>query len=136
MHPDDTYKTAFSTPHGHFQFNRMPFGLKNVPATFQRLMDQVLVGLQGTELFVYMDDIVVYASSLQEHDIKIKILMNRLREANLQLQPDKYEFLRREVAYLGHIISEHGIRPNSKKLVSIQNFPAPKNAKNIKQFLA
>ena len=59
-------KTAFSTPHGHFEFNRMPFGLKNAPATFQRVMDLILTGLQGIELFVYMDDIVIYADSLEE----------------------------------------------------------------------
>lgn len=85
MHSDDACKTAFSTPYGYFQFDRMTFGLKNAPAIFQRLMDQVLAGLQGTELFVYMDDIVVYVSSLQEHDSKIKTLMTRLRKANLQL---------------------------------------------------
>ena len=135
MHPSDAHKTAFSTPHGHFEFDRMPFGLKNAPATFQRLMDQTLCGLQGVELFVYMDDIVIYASSLREHDIKISKLMDRLRKANLKLQPDKCEFLRREVAYLGHLIGEDGVKPNPEKISAIQNFPTPRNAKNIKQFL-
>jgi len=63
MHESDAQKTAFSTPHGHYQFNRMPFGLKNAPATFQRLMDQILSGLQGNDMFVYLDDIVIYATS-------------------------------------------------------------------------
>lgn len=67
---EDAPKTAFSTSHGHYQFLRMPFGLKNAPATFQRLMDTVLSGLQGNELFVYMDDIVIYAKSLREHEVK------------------------------------------------------------------
>ena len=101
MHPDDKHKTAFSTPYGHYEFNRMPFGLKNAPATFQRLMDQVLTGLQGIELFVYLDDIVIYASSLQEHATKFIRLMNRLREANLSLQPDKCEFLKKRSMLLG-----------------------------------
>jgi len=135
MDPAHAHKTAFSTPHGHYEFTRMPFGLKNAPATFQRLMDQVLSDLQGAELFVYMDDIVVYASSLREHDVKIQKLMNHLRNANLLLQPDKCEFLRREVAYLGHVIGNNGIRPNPKKLAAVKNFPIPRNAKNIKQFL-
>lgn len=82
-----------------------------------------------------MDDIVVYACSLQQHDIKMKILTDLLRAANLQLQPDKCEFLRREVAYLGHIIDENGIKPDPGKTTAIKNFPVPKNAKNIKQFL-
>ena len=86
MNPTDSYKTAFSTPYGHYEYKRMPFGLKNAPATFQRLMDGILTGLQGTELFVYLDDIVIYAKSLTEHGIKIKKLMQKLREANLQLQ--------------------------------------------------
>lgn len=94
MHESNAKKTAFSTPHGHYEFSRMPFGLKNAPATFQRLMDQVLSGLQVTELFVYLDDIVLYASSLREHEIKFNKLAEKLRKANLRLQPDKCEFLR------------------------------------------
>jgi len=135
MDPKDAPKTAFSTPYGHYQFKRMPFGLKNAPATFQRLMDNVLSGLQGNELFVYMDDIVIYARSLKEHEIKFNRLMARLREANLKLQPDKCEFLRKEVAYLGHIITEEGVKPDPSKIKAITNFPIPRNPKNIKQFL-
>ncbi|XP_026830969.1 uncharacterized protein LOC113563505, partial [Ooceraea biroi] len=135
MNPKDACKTAFSTPYGHYQYKRMPFGLKNAPSTFQRLMDTVLIGLQGNELFVYVDDIVIYARSLQEHNIKIARLMKRLREANLKLQPDKCEFLRKEVGYLGHIISSEGVKPDPEKVKAIKNFPIPRNAKNIKQFL-
>ncbi|KAL6417636.1 hypothetical protein ACFW04_012606 [Cataglyphis niger] len=135
MHESHAGKTAFSTPHGHYEFNRMPFGLKNAPATFQRLMDQVLSGLQGSELFVYLDDIVLYASSLREHEIKFDKLAERLRQANLKLQPDKCEFLRKEVGYLGHIISDQGVKPDPAKIRAVKEFPTPRNAKNIKQFL-
>ena len=135
MHKSHAQKTAFSTPHGHYEFQRMPFGLKNAPATFQRLMDQVLSGLQGTELFVYLDDIVLYASSLQEHRVKFDKLAKRLREANLMLQPDKCEFLRKEVGYLGHIISDTGVKPDPAKIQAVKEFPRPQHAKNIKQFL-
>lgn len=135
MNKDHAHKTAFSTPHGHYEFTRMPFGLKNAPATFQRLMDQVLSGLQGTELFVYLDDIVLYSSSLREHEIKFKTLADRLRHAGLRLQPDKCEFLRKEVVYLGHVISETGVKPDPQKIEAVQQFPTPKTAKNIKQFL-
>jgi|GEM_PF-3482667 len=135
MAPKDAPKTAFSTPYGHYQFKRMPFGLKNAPATFQRLMDNVLSGLQGNELFVYMDDIVIYARSLKEHEVKFNKLMQRLRNANLKLQPDKCEFLHHEVAYLGHIIGADGVKPDPNKIKSIMEFPTPKNEKNIKQFL-
>jgi len=135
MDENDAQKTAFSTPHGHYHFNRMPFGLKNAPATFQRLMDQVLSGLQRAELFVYLDDIVLYASFLREHEIKFRKLAEKLKEANLKLQPDKCEFLRREVIYLGHIITEDGVKPDPNKIKAVENFPVPKNSKGIKQFL-
>jgi len=135
MNSKDAPKTAFSTPYGHYQFKRMPFGLKNAPATFQRLMDNVLSGLQSNELFVYMDNIVVYAKSLREHEIEINRLMQRLREANLKLQPDKCEFLRHEVVYLGYIIGSDGVRPDTNKIKAVADFPVPKNLKNIKQFL-
>lgn len=135
MDDKDRHKTAFSTPHGHYEYNRMPFGLKNAPATFQRLMDQTLSGLQGNEMFVYLDDIVIYARSLSEHRTKFVKLAERLRKADLQLQPDKCQFLRKEVNYLGHLITEKGTLPDPCKLVAVRNFPRPKNAKNIKQFL-
>ncbi|XP_011638902.1 uncharacterized protein LOC105428340 [Pogonomyrmex barbatus] len=109
MHEADTPKTAFSTPYGHYHFKRMPFGLKNALATFQRLMDQVLTGLQGVELFIYFNDIVIYASSLKEHEAKFNKLANRLRTARLRLQSDKCEFLRKEVTYLGHVITKDGL---------------------------
>lgn len=115
MAQEDAHKTAFSTPYGHFQFKRMPFGLKNAPATFQRLMNSVLSGLQGIELFVYLDDIVIYSRSLREHEIKFNQLMDRLRKAKLRLQPDKCEFLRHEMNYLRHVISENGVKPDPKK---------------------
>jgi CMP-2-keto-3-deoxyoctulosonic acid synthetase len=97
-------------------------------------MDSVLVGLQGTEMFVYLDDIVIYTKSLKEHKIKIERLMQRLRKANLQLQPEKCQFLRHEVLYLGHVISSEGVKPDPDKIAA-KNFPTPKNPKNVKQFL-
>ena len=105
MDPKDSHKTAISRPHGHNEFDRMPFGLKTALATFQRLMDLTITGLIGTELFVYLDDIVIYANTLEEHGIKFNNLAERLRKANLHLQPDKCEFLRPEVGYSGHIIN-------------------------------
>lgn len=81
----DLHKKAFSTPFAHYKFDCMPFGLKNAPATFHCLMDLVLADLQGTELFVYLVDIVIYADTLEEYDKKFKELTNRLRNANLTL---------------------------------------------------
>ena len=104
LDPDDRLKTAFSFLNGHYEYIRMPMGLKNSPATFQRLMDNVITGMHGTEAFIYLDDIILHSESLEDHDIKVRRLFSRLRWANLKLQPDKCDFLRTEVAYLGHII--------------------------------
>lgn len=133
MDPADSHKTAFTISFGHYEFDRMPFGLKNASATFQRLMDLVfsVIGLQGEELFVYMDDIVIYEASLEEHERKYNLLIDRLRKANLKLQPDKCEFLKTEVTYLGHIISRDGVKSDPKKLEAI---PRPKTPKSVKQF--
>lgn len=135
MSEADKQKTAFTTPLGHYEYNRMPFGLKNAPATFQRLMNTVLTGLQGIKCFVYLDDIVIYAKSLQDHDNKLAEIFIRLDHHNLKLQPDKCEFLRREVAYLGHIISDKGVQPNPDKIRAILEIKNPKNQKDIKSFL-
>lgn len=135
MDPRDAHKTAFSTPFGHFELVHMPFGLKNAPATFQRLMDNILRGMQGQSLFVYLDDIVVYANTLEEHDKKIKELFNRLRKANLKLQPEKCKLLKRQVSYLGHLLSEDGLSVDPEKVWSVKYFPTPLNVKNVRQFL-
>lgn len=90
---EDIEKTAFSTSDGHYEYLRMPFGLKNAPATFSRLMNLVLSGLQGSQCFTYLDDVIIYASSLEEHNNKLKNVFNRFRTNNLKLQPDKCEFL-------------------------------------------
>ena len=120
MNPKDSHKTAFSTPHRHYEFDRMPLGLKTALATFERSMDLILTALIGTELFVYLDDIVIYANTLEEHEIKFNNLAERLRKANLHLQPDKCVFLRPQVGYLGHIIDKNGVRPDLKKIIAIE----------------
>ncbi len=113
----------------------MPFGLKNAPATFQRLINLVLLGLQDSELFVYLDDVIIIANNLEEPEKKVKRFFSRLDKAKLSLQPEKCEFLTTEVEYLGHLINENGIRPDPKKIEVVQNFPRPKNKKGIRSFL-
>lgn len=135
MNPDDIPKTAFNVENGHFEFLRMPMGLKNSPSTFQRVMDNILRGLQNVICLVYLDDIIVFSTSLQEHMINLEKVFNRLRESNFKIQMDKSEFLKLETAYLGHIISNEGIKPNPDKIKAIENYPLPKTTKEIKQFL-
>ena len=135
MHPDDIPKTAFSTEQGHYEFKRMPFGLKNAPATFQRLMDNILKGLLEDTCLVYLDDIIVYSTSLQEHVEKLQKVFDRLNEANFKVKLEKCEFLRKEIKYLGHVITNEGVKPNPDKVDAIKRYPLPKTRKEIKSFL-
>lgn len=134
-HPKDREKTAFSSRLGHFEFLRMPMGLKNSPSTFQRLMNCVLTGLNGLRCFVYLDDIVIYGYSFEDHNKKLVDVLNRLRTFNLKLQPSKCYFLRKELAYLGHIITNEGIKPDPAKLEAVKNFPVPQNSKQVQSFI-
>lgn len=135
MDPQDAAKTAFSTQYGHYEYLKMPFGLKNAPATFQRLMNAVLSGLQGVKCFVYMDDVIIYGNNLNEHNKKLCEVLDCLRKFNLKLQTDKCNFLKKEILFLGHWITAEGILPDETKICAIKNFPVPKNPKEIKMFL-
>lgn len=131
----DREKSAFSTEEGHFQFRRMPFGLKNAPAAFQRMINTALSGLTPTQCLVYLDDVIVYSNSLQEHISRLKNIFERCRATNLKIQLDKSEFLHKSVKYLGHVITPEGIRPDPSKIQAIQKFPLPKTKTEIKSYL-
>ena len=131
----DMPKTAFNVENGHYEFTRMPFGLKNAPSTFQRLMNHILKDLVGKECLVYLDDIIILGSSLEEHIQNLEKVFKVLQEANLQVQLDKSEFLKTEVEYLGHVVTPEGVKPNPNKINAIKKFPIPKTQTEIKQFL-
>lgn len=135
LEEEDIEKTAFSTKNGHWAYRRLPFGLKTAPATFQRMMNTVLSGLTGTRCFAFLDDIVVYARSLAEHDQKLREILERLRRYKLKLQPEKCEFLRKEVNYLGHVITENGVRPDPSKIHAVEKIQPPTTVKQLKSFL-
>ena len=122
MNKESRKYTAFSTPEGHFEYNKMPFGRKNASAAFQRMVDQALRGLIGKTCFAYLDDIVVYGSTIQEHNENLAILLERLRATGLKLQPDKCELLRPELEYLGHSITKDGVKPNEIKIETVKNY--------------
>lgn len=131
----DKEKTAFSTPLGHLHFLRMPFGLKGAPATFQRLMDNTLAGLLGSDCFVYLDDIVVYSQNIQEHLQKLNRIFERISNAKLKLQPEKCNFFKKEIIYLGHKCTAKGCEPDPEKTSAIQNIQKPENIKQVQSFL-
>lgn len=131
----DRRKTAFSTPLGHFEYVRMPFGLKNAPATFQRLMNSILRDYINKICVVYLDDILIFSASLEEHLTNLKKIFHCLRKAGLKIQIDKCNFLSKETEYLGHILTPEGVKPNPKKIQIIQNLKLPTTEKQIKSFL-
>ena len=135
MDPTDREKTAFCTPEGLFEFNVMPFGLCNAPATFQRLMDSVLAGLHWKSCLVYIDDIVVVGKSIDEHLLNLQQVLERLRQAGLKLQPGKCKFLQMQVTYLGHVVSAQGVSPDPEKTNQIESWPMPQSAQDVQQFL-
>ena len=135
MKEEDKKYTAFSTTQGHFEYNRMPFGLKNAPATFQRMMDNAFRGLIGTKCFAYIDDIVIFGSSIQEHNENLVAVMERIYQLGLRLEPKKCEYLKPELEYLGHIITKEGVKPNPEKINCIKEFRPLKTVKDVQSFL-
>ena len=132
---EDIPKTAFVTKYGLFEYTTMPFGLSNAPATFQRLMEIALSGLQWTTCLIYLDDVLLFGSSFQELTSRIQAVLDRIRAANLKLKPSKCHLFREEVTFLGHILSPDGIRPNKENIEKILQWKAPTNVKEVQSFL-
>ena len=139
VHEDSQEKTAFITQHGLYEFRVMPFGVMNAPAVFQRLMQKVLEGLQsdnGKEFAsVYLDDVIVFSETLQDHVNHLRAVCNRLRNAGLKLNPKKCKFVCEEVEYLGHLVTPSGLKPNDRNLDAVKHFPTPTTIKQLRQFL-
>ena len=135
LDPETREKSAFTTHSGLYEFTRMPFGLCNAPATFQRLLQTVLAGLEGKFCFVYIDDILVCSKSFEEHLQHLQQIFERLRKAGLTLKPKKCSFLQSQVIYLGHVISSDGISPDPSKIQRVRDYPIPTDVKKVRQFL-
>ena len=126
-------KSAFVSAYGKWEFKRCPFGLVQAPAYFQRLVNEVLLGLMFA--FGYLDDILVFSPDMESHLKHLRTLFKRLRSADLKLKEIKCNFLKKHIQYLGHIISGEGITPLPEKLDSIQKMLPPQTPKEVKQFL-
>lgn len=126
--------TAFRTPWGLFQFTVMPFGLHGAPATFQRLMDQVLCGFSDFAS-AYLDDIVIYSTTWEEHLEHLHAVFDRLGTAGLTVNPSKCVFASAETAYLGHVIGNGVIKPQVSKIQAIESCPLPQTRKQLRSFL-
>lgn len=127
--------TAFTVPgRGLFQFRRMPFGLHNAPATWQRLIDRVLSHMEQY-VFVYLDDIVVVTQTFDKHLEVLKEVFERLTQAGLTVRRDKCNFCRPELKFLGYVVDEFGLRCDPDKVSAILNIPVPKTVKEVRRFL-
>ena len=135
MDPKDKEKTAFSIGGGLWHFRVMPFGLCNAPATFERLMDHVLAGLPWNVCLVYLDDIIVHGRTFSEQLENLQKVFACLKKANLKLSPEKCNLFRREVKYLGHIISCNGVATDPSKIDSVKDWPRPTCLAEMRSFL-
>ena len=132
----DKEKTAFGTSSGQlFEFNQVPFRLCNAPATFSRLMDRVLAGLHWETCLFYLNDIIVFSSTWEEHLARLREVFERLRHAKLKLGATKCTFAAKEVSYLGHRVTEEGLLPDPSLLAAIRDIPPPKTATEVRSFL-
>ena len=133
LSPEARAKSAFVTPLDKFEFTRCPFGLTQAPAYFQRLINKVIKGLPLA--FGYLDDVLIHSPDIESHLQHMRILFQRLREADLRLKDSKCNYFKTHVQYLGHLVSGKGIKSLPEKLESVKKMPAPTTPKEIKQFL-
>ncbi|CAC5400202.1 unnamed protein product [Mytilus coruscus] len=130
LDPKTAHKAAFVTPSGVYQWKRLPFGLASAPSSFQHLLTQVLRSLNYKIALVYVDDILVFSRSFEEHLNHLQLVFDKLTSAGLTLKPGKCLFARKEVIYLGHTISKEGVKVDSSKVDAVSSFPVPKPKTN------
>jgi hypothetical protein len=135
MAEGEEWKTAFRTRYGLFESLVMPFGLTNAPASFQHFINDVLRPYLDVFVTAYLDDILIYSDNLEEHRKHVLKVLEALSEVGLHLKPEKCEFHQREVKYLGFIISTSGTKMDPAKVVTIQEWPEPRNVKDVQSFL-
>ena len=133
---DSSQKTAFVTRRGIFKFNVLAYGLCNAPASFQRLMDMVLNGLTWQICLVYLDDVVVFSSTFEDHVSRLQQVFDRFRVARLKLKPSKCKLFQRQIRFLGHIVSAEGVSPDPEKVKAVRDWPVPRNLYEVRAFVA
>lgn len=135
MADDSRRYTGFVTPDGHFEFKRMPFGLANAPAVFQRAINKMLGAKRFESALAYLDDILVPSVDLEQGFARLEDVLMLLRENGLTLKLSKCKFFDNTINYLGYEISAGGIRPNEQKILAVKDFPLPRNIHEVRQFL-
>ena len=135
MDPKNREKTAFCSMGGLFEFQVMPFGLCNVPSTFERLIDKVFHGLNHEVCLIYLDDIIVKSATFASHVKNLSLVFDRLRAAGLKLAPKKCNLFKTEVTFLGHVVSSNGISTDPRKIQAVTDWPVPVNVKELRSFV-
>lgn len=133
LHPDSCKLTTFITPFGRYCFKRLPFGITSAPEIFQRKMLETLEGLEGIEVF--MDDILVYGTSMEQHDARLEKVLQRVESAGLKLNKEKCSLRQSQLRFLGHLIDQSGVRPDPDKVEAIHQLPPPENVQELKRVL-
>ena len=131
---EDQHKTAFTTPYGLYHFKVMPFGLCGAPSTFQRMMDRLLRGAEE-HAAAYIDDLVIYSQTWEEHICHLRDILTRLRAAKLTARPEKCQLGMRHCTYLGHVVGCGRVRPEQSKIEAVKSFPVPLTKKDVRSFL-
>jgi hypothetical protein len=132
---EDQKKTAFITKFGTYEFKVMPFGLCNAPATFQRTMDKVLQRIKDKFVLVYLDDVIIFSKTFEEHIQHVEEVMKRIRDANLRLKAEKCYFAAKVLQFLGHVVGKDGVKPNPEKVDKMINYSEPKNIRELREVL-
>jgi len=123
---EDREKTCFVTRKGVFGFKVLPFGLCNAPSTFQRLVDMTLAGLTWEICLCYLDDLIIFSKTFDDHIKRLQAVFDRLRAADLKLKPSKCVIFARQVTFLGSVISDQGVAPDPEKIEAVATWPTPK----------
>jgi hypothetical protein len=131
---DHKERTGFTIPSGHYEFNKLPFGLSNSSSSFERLMDIVLKNLVGIYCYVYLDD-VIFSQTAKEHAQRLESILHRFDRENLQLNQEKCVIAQPHVNYLGYVLSEKGVSASPDKVKAVRDYPTSKNVKDVCAFL-
>ena len=135
MDPESSQKAAFTTHRGLFEPKRMPFGLRSAPATMQRLMSTLFKSMTWKMVLVYLDDIVIYSDTVEQHLKRMDLVFAKIREAKLKLKPSKCHFLRESVEYLGHVVSSSGVSTSPRVVQAVMEYAQPQDVSGVRRFL-